>query len=181
MTFILLRLIRNTYGAARGHSGCEHCGDSWSWKKGHSIYYNRGSAMFPVCEECWKRIGMDEKEHYIKKTVSEWRAENDRHPTECSPRGTLNGQPFEEILANALLAIEWERFGVNSHHLFNSEPRLTQFMDGAMGFSYCSCPDRTCAWHVRDKRFVWTGNKGGWQLDFSKVDEKGKLKKVDEK
>ena len=137
---------RTLVGKFTGYSGCSKCRGTWNWKKGHYVYFRAGAGMFPLCEECWKTASTEEKRFHIKLLVDSWRMLNLEHPTECSPLSTLNGQPFDEILANAYKAIEWEERGVPSSHVFQSEPN-----DGWV----LKCKNQDCIWHKQDGRFVW--------------------------
>mgnify|MGYP001559819696 FL=1 len=143
---------RTLVGKLGGYGDCLRCGNTWNWKKGYSISYGRGCGMFPLCEECWKATAINEKKFYVKQLVDEWRGLNLRYPTECSPLGTLNGQSFGKILANAYKAIEWEEKGVKSSHAFESEPDI-------QGGVLMICNDQSCLWHKEDGRFVWTIDK----------------------
>jgi len=46
----------NTTGSLQGYGGCNHCGDTWNWKQGHSVMYSETSGAFPLCEECYQKL-----------------------------------------------------------------------------------------------------------------------------
>lgn len=70
-----VRIIKNFLGSLRGYSGCLRCGDSWSWKKDHSIPCDEhGSGIFPLCEECWLKIDKDEKIFWVKELENWWQS-----------------------------------------------------------------------------------------------------------
>ncbi len=69
----LKRKYNNIVGNTGGYSGCAHCGDTWNWKKIHSIPYNdRGSGMFPVCDECYKKLSPQERYDYCRALWRSW-------------------------------------------------------------------------------------------------------------
>jgi hypothetical protein len=51
-----LRAARNALGKQLGYGACYHCGDSWRWKRSCDIRYEPGSAMFPICRECFDEL-----------------------------------------------------------------------------------------------------------------------------
>jgi len=62
-----LRFIKNLVGAWQGYSGCRHCGDSWYWKEEKEIPYRKGSAMFPLCKQCFNKLSEDDILDYCDK------------------------------------------------------------------------------------------------------------------
>ena len=77
--------VRNIVGKLQGYSGCSHCGGTWNWKQGHSIptsiskvkaladgtpYYPSG--MFPLCEECYRKLSPQERYSYCRKLWVSW-------------------------------------------------------------------------------------------------------------
>jgi len=69
-----LRIIRNLFGSLRGYGGCMRCGDSWSWKKDHTIPCKDGG-IFPLCEECWSEISEEEKIFWVRELERKWRSQ----------------------------------------------------------------------------------------------------------
>lgn len=59
-------------GRALGYSGCYHCGMTWNYVEGKTIYYSEGSGMFPLCEECFDRLSPEEIDPYIEKLAMSW-------------------------------------------------------------------------------------------------------------
>ena len=70
--FLNTPLAKNTLGHLRGFGDCMHCGGTWDWKEGHTIMYSESGGMFPLCEECYKKLSIEEVEHYIKELVDWW-------------------------------------------------------------------------------------------------------------
>lgn len=69
----IVKKFRNLLGTFQGYSGCLKCKDSWNWKKSHDLKYSKDEAMFPLCEECWSKIDIKEKKHYVDKLLMKWR------------------------------------------------------------------------------------------------------------
>ena len=68
-----MRFWKNWRGRAAGHGGCECCGDSWGWKEAHVTSYSETEGCFPLCEECWVRLGTPEaREPYYWSLISKW-------------------------------------------------------------------------------------------------------------
>ena len=68
----LLRWVKNTYGNSTGYSGCSHCGDTWNWKKEHTIMYSEGSGMFPLCQDCFDTLSIEKVIDYCLDLNSKW-------------------------------------------------------------------------------------------------------------
>jgi hypothetical protein len=62
----LVRPFRNLLGRRAGYGGCLACGDTWSWKKNHVTHYTTFNGCFPLCEECWAGMTIDERLHYYR-------------------------------------------------------------------------------------------------------------------
>lgn len=70
---VVLRFIRNMKGNLVGYSGCSHCGDRWNWKEEHIIPYDdRGSGMFPFCEECYQKLSPQKRYDYCMELWDRW-------------------------------------------------------------------------------------------------------------
>lgn len=68
---------KNAHGRAQGYSGCNNCGGTWDWKEGHSTTFMEGSGMFPLCEECWASMTVEQRlPHY--RSVAMWWGEDGR-------------------------------------------------------------------------------------------------------
>ncbi len=61
----LLRGVYNFLGSRQGYSGCGICGDSWWWKKNHTISTGYHGGIFPFCEECHLMASRDQKHKAI--------------------------------------------------------------------------------------------------------------------
>ena len=70
----LKRKLKNTAGSAKGYSGCSCCGDTWNWKKEHSIPYSDSGGMFPLCEECYQKLTPQERFDFCRKLWISWGA-----------------------------------------------------------------------------------------------------------
>ena len=56
-----LKKVLNKKGAYLGMSSCGRCGDTWNWKEGHHTLFSDGSGCFPLCEECWQLLSIEER------------------------------------------------------------------------------------------------------------------------
>jgi len=54
------------------YSSCRHCGMPWSNVEGHSTYYTEGRGCFPLCEDCWSSLTIEERLPYYKQLWSSW-------------------------------------------------------------------------------------------------------------
>lgn len=75
------RKLRNAKGRAKGYGGCYHCGDTWDWKDSHETLiegdtaFGGISACFPLCEECWQKLGTPEARWpFYEKLIDDWGA-----------------------------------------------------------------------------------------------------------
>jgi hypothetical protein len=62
-------------GRSNGYGSCLHCHNTWNWKKGHVINYTAdytAGGMFPLCEECHKKLSPQERFDYCKKLYYNW-------------------------------------------------------------------------------------------------------------
>jgi len=54
-----------TVGIARllapGYGTCWNCGWPWKYVKPHSTMYNNGHGCFPLCEQCWERMTVEQR------------------------------------------------------------------------------------------------------------------------
>ena len=66
-----LRRLYNYWGSLNGYGGCRICGDSWYWKKHHSIWTGE-SGIFPYCEECHETASQEEKHTAITALGNLW-------------------------------------------------------------------------------------------------------------
>lgn len=55
---------------------CYRCGFPWSFVEHHSTQYNRNSACFPLCEECWLILEVPEARiEYYKMLIDLWESQ----------------------------------------------------------------------------------------------------------
>lgn len=67
----MFRIFKNLIENIKGYSSCSKCGDTWNWKKSHSIPFE-GGGMFPLCEECYQSATEKEKISYATILINEW-------------------------------------------------------------------------------------------------------------
>lgn len=110
--------IKNAVGSYKGYGSCNSCGDSWSWKEGHSITYEfseeitvlsgvtmRASrGMFPVCEECYNSLNVDEIMINVAETLVWW--------NELSP-GHRSREEMRKIYDGCKVTVIREKGGLN--------------------------------------------------------------------
>lgn len=96
----VLAPIRNWWGQRRGYSGCLRCGDSWNWKRRHSLWLSGNQGIFPLCEECWLELSPEQKLHYCEQLFNEWEAISAKHG--------LSLEDKESLMMQARKAIEEE-------------------------------------------------------------------------
>lgn len=65
------RLFLNCVGWYSGLSCCMKCGDTWNWKKWHHTQYTQSSGCFPLCEECWSSLTIEQRVPYYHALVNE--------------------------------------------------------------------------------------------------------------
>lgn len=76
------RPLLNLVGSIKGYSGCLICGDTWDWKKAHTIDYRAGHGAFPTCEECWQTCTDEEIIEAAILLSCKWREQGSIHGTE---------------------------------------------------------------------------------------------------
>lgn len=90
------RKARNAQGRTLGFGGCKCCGDTWDWKISHDTPLENSSTMsacFPLCEECWQRLGTPENRWpYYEAMVNEWEYHSHADP------GFARGEMYREAL-----------------------------------------------------------------------------------
>ncbi|MEN3369987.1 MAG: hypothetical protein V7609_2130 [Verrucomicrobiota bacterium] len=55
------RIELNRAGRRSGLGECGRCLDSWLWKPHHTTDFTSRDGVFPLCEDCWKRLTPDER------------------------------------------------------------------------------------------------------------------------
>ena len=76
-----MKLLMNFIGRLSGYGECQHCHDTWNWKKEKIIpYKEKGNidyyqGMFPICEECFNSSSEDEILYHCKLLLQRWIAE----------------------------------------------------------------------------------------------------------
>ena len=73
MDITLRRLVGNV---ARilfpSYSACGHCGRPWKIVDGHATPYKPSYGCFPLCEDCWGELTIDERLPYYDDLVDRW-------------------------------------------------------------------------------------------------------------
>lgn len=65
--------LLNETGKALGLSGCYCCGDTWNWKKHKEIPHKEDESMFPLCVECYDRLGVEDIIKYCQQLIDYWK------------------------------------------------------------------------------------------------------------
>lgn len=57
------------------YSSCGHCGRTWDTCKYHATPYTNNSAgCFPLCEDCWSELSIEERLPHYMRLVDSWEA-----------------------------------------------------------------------------------------------------------
>lgn len=51
---------------------CGHCGRPWKMCRPHITYWNQNQGCFPLCEDCWKELTIEERVPYYIMLVNSW-------------------------------------------------------------------------------------------------------------
>ena len=79
-----LSLYRKRLNAAGiGYGRCFICGDSWLWKKGHTIPLAPRRGAIPYCEECAEKRTVEEKLAALGALAADWKRLGAPAPEEC--------------------------------------------------------------------------------------------------
>ena len=70
------RKLYNWWGRIHGFGGCINCGDSWLWKPYHTIRYNEYSSMFPICQECFDELSIQDIMRNVNLLLDKWEIED---------------------------------------------------------------------------------------------------------
>ena len=89
----LSREDKNTLGKSRGYGNCSCCHDSWMYKESHTTYYTEYKGTFPLCEECWSRMTIEQRLHHYHVIVDNW-----VHSRNLSER-----EEYRELLIKAVM------------------------------------------------------------------------------
>lgn len=60
---------------ALGMGKCGSCGRAWNICKGHSTKYSSYKGCFPLCEDCWEEMSVQERMPYYISLMDEWNAD----------------------------------------------------------------------------------------------------------
>ncbi len=67
------RLARVLQMRAPGFGGCLRCQRPWRFVVGHTTMYDDQRGCFPLCEECWKKLGTPEARlPYYRALAEQW-------------------------------------------------------------------------------------------------------------
>ena len=55
------------------YSKCRRCNRNWKICKGHTTPYDATSGCFPLCEDCWLELGVEERVPYYIDLWLKWR------------------------------------------------------------------------------------------------------------
>lgn len=73
---LTVRLTNATLGLHYSH--CSHCERPWNICKGHDTKWNERNSCFPLCEDCWSELTVEERlPHYVR-LWSEWKTDDCR-------------------------------------------------------------------------------------------------------
>ena len=93
----LLRPFLNWWGSTmEGNSSCYICGDSWWWKKSHTIYTVKNRGMFPYCEECHLTASKSQKHVAIALLGSSWSRQMELRPEDTESLKVAHEKVNEE-------------------------------------------------------------------------------------
>jgi hypothetical protein len=53
-------------------AACARCLTTWAWVCGHATPYQTGSAVFPLCQVCWRDLTPAERMPYYRDLVTLW-------------------------------------------------------------------------------------------------------------
>lgn len=67
-----MKWFKNWKGSLNGYGRCLCCDDSWYWKKTCSIGYEKGSSMFPICQECFGWLDESQILEWCKVLMGKW-------------------------------------------------------------------------------------------------------------
>lgn len=51
---------------------CFHCGMPWTIVRSHSTMYTKVQACFPLCEDCWNTLSVEERVPYYRQLAYMW-------------------------------------------------------------------------------------------------------------
>ena len=74
-----MKKLRNWWGNSGGYSGCHICGETWNWKKEHTIKYSESAGAFPICEECWLTKTDEEILNAVEDLCQQWLIQSPAH------------------------------------------------------------------------------------------------------
>lgn len=64
--------MRVLEGQTKEFSYCARCGRTWDKCKGHTVDDDYGRGAFPICEDCWNAITIEERKFWMNKLIDEW-------------------------------------------------------------------------------------------------------------
>ena len=57
---------------APGYGTCYRCDMPWKFVNPHSTYYVENRGCFPLCEDCWQTLTIEQRLPYYKTLWAEW-------------------------------------------------------------------------------------------------------------
>ncbi len=55
-----------------GYSGCGHCHRNWRICQSHSTKISGEEGVFPLCEECWEELSIEQRLPYYQALWDKW-------------------------------------------------------------------------------------------------------------
>jgi hypothetical protein len=74
--------------AAPGYSWCYRCTMPWKFTKSHTTQYTNNKGCFPLCEECWSTLTIEQRVPYYEMLFARW--EQDQPMEEGEKQAILN-------------------------------------------------------------------------------------------
>lgn len=74
-----------------GYSSCGHCGRPWPICNEHATMYTWDRGCFPLCEDCWSELTIEERWPYYLDLWSRWSSE-DENKLELMRRAVMEGK-----------------------------------------------------------------------------------------
>ena len=54
------------------YSTCYHCGRPWKIVEPHDTNFRAGHGCFPLCQECWGELSIEQRLPYYEALVNHW-------------------------------------------------------------------------------------------------------------